>query len=149
VPSLKFSRLRLYSLLALKKSKEVTSENSFTPILADPRVALALSLALYLENQPDEAARWRDRAIATIENMSRDGRRAGKILGAPSPTPVADFDRLTIEPDMKAVILLLLAERHPAGRDDYVAAAKRFNVRRRPPYHLLRLAIDRAAPAAR
>jgi hypothetical protein len=101
-------------LLALKKASEVTSDASFKRVLADPRMALSLSLALYLENQTDEAARWRDQAIASLQNSYRDFRRAAQILGASGPTAVAEFDRMFIDPGMKALILALLSERHPA-----------------------------------
>jgi tetratricopeptide (TPR) repeat protein len=142
--SLRVSSLRAHSLLALERVNEVISEASFKRILADPRMALCLSLALYLEHQPGEAARWREHAIAGLKNAYRDLRRAAEILGAPGPTAVAEFDRLLIDPDLKALIFALLAERHPAMRAEYLAASKRFNVRRKPPFQLVRLAIDRA-----
>ena len=143
VPSLKSSALRVQSLLAQKKANEVTSEPTFEGVLTTPRVALSLCLAFSLQNQPDQAARWRDQAIASLVNGSRDIRRLAKILGAPGPTAVAEFDRLLAAADLKALVLAILAGRHPARRAEYLAAAARFNVRRRPPYQLVRLAIER------
>ena len=69
--------------------------------------------------------------------------RAALTLGLSGPTAVAEFDRLVIDSELKAVILAHLAERHPAMRAEYLAAAARFNVRRRPPYQLVRQVIDR------
>jgi hypothetical protein len=73
-------------------------------------------------------------------------RRAATILNKSSATPVPDLERVLIEPESKALILALLAERFPAQRAEYAAEAARFNIRRRPPYQLVRSAIDRARP---
>jgi tetratricopeptide (TPR) repeat protein len=149
VPSLKSGGLHLESLLAQKKAKEVTADPAFSRILADPRFALSVSLAFVMENQPAEASRWRDTAIANLANESRGMRRAAQILADAAPTPAAEFDRLYMDADWKAAALMLMAERHPAKRSEYVASAVRFNVRRRPPYHLLRQAIERALRAGK
>ncbi len=144
VASLKSGSLHLQSLLAMKKAKEVTADSGFSRILGDPRIAPCVSLALALENQPDEAARWRDTAIANMKTAARGMRRAAEILAQASPSSSAEFDRLYMDADLKAVVLLLMAERHPERRSEYVASAARFNVRRKPPYHLVRQAIERA-----
>ncbi len=142
VPSLKSGTLHAQSLLALQKSKDVIANASFSNALADPRLALAVSLALALENQPEEAARWRDQAIANLENAPRGVHRAARILAAEGPSPASEFDHLYMDADLKAVMLALMAQRHSARRSEYLASAARFNVRRRPPYHLVRQAID-------
>ena len=149
VPSLKSGALHLESLLALKKVKEVTADPAFSGILADPRFALSASLAFVMENQPDEASRWRDTAIANMANASRGMRRAAQILADAAPTPAAEFDRIQMDADWKAVVLLIQGERHPAKRSECLASAVRFNVRRRPPYHLIRQGIERASRAAK
>ena len=83
VPSLRFSRLRVYALLALLRAKDVTSEKAFSPILADPKMAVALSLGLELENQPAEAARWLDQAVANGERTSQKIRQLFANRSAP------------------------------------------------------------------
>ncbi len=147
VPALKSGALRVQSLLALKKSKDVTSDPSFAKVLEDPRMALAVSLGLYVENQPEEAARWRERAIRNMEPAPRDLQQATTILKSAKPVPAADLERVNVDPEFKALILALLAERFPAQRAEYVALAGRFNVRRRPPYYLVRNAIERKRPS--
>ena len=109
-------------------------------------MALSVSLALYVENQPEEAARWRERAIRDLESAPRDARLAATILKAAKPPAAADLERVSVDPEFKALLLALLAERFPAKRAQYIADAKRFNVRRRPPYHLVRSAIERTRP---
>ncbi len=149
VPSLRSGRLRVQSLLALRKAKDVTSDASFASVLEDPRTALALCLELYLEDQPQEAVLWRQRAARNMESAGRDIRRAGEVLESTSAPVTAELDRLLIEPALKATILLLLAERFPAKRPEYVARAATFNIRRNPPYLLLCNAIERAVSTGR
>ena len=81
--------------------------------------------------------------------MQRDIRRAGEILESSSGPVTTELDRLLIEPGVKATILLLLAERFPAKRPEYVARAAAFNIRRGPPYQLIRSAIERLASPGR
>ena len=51
------------------------------------------------------------------------------------------------EPGRQAIVCALLARRFPAMRKDYLAAAARYNVRRLPPYQLVKLAIEAPTPA--
>jgi hypothetical protein len=62
---------------------------------------------------------------------------------------VEKTSRLVIGPESQALICAVLAERFPARRAEYHAAAARYNVRRRPPYQLVARALERSAIAAR
>ena len=45
-------------------------------------------------------------------------RRAAELLGQAGSASAADFEPLYMDADLKAVVLLLLAERRPARRSD-------------------------------
>ena len=150
IPPLRFGRLNLYAVLGAKNSNDVLAEKSFTPVLDDPEAALRICLALFLDDQPNEAARWLDRACSVERGVPESLRRVHVLLRQPEPPPVATFDRLNVNVDAKALALAILAQRFPLSAREYLAAAARFNVRRRPPYWLIRRAIERGEkPASR
>ena len=101
-----------------------------------------MSLALSLQGKPDEAAKWRERAIGMLKASTPETRKVAEILSAAEPTPVADLEPIYLELGDKALVFAVLAERFPASRDEYHAAAARFNVRRKPPYQLVLRAIE-------
>ena len=55
---------------------------------------------------------------------------------------------MVIDPEDKALLLAVLGQRFPAKRAEYHAAAARFNVGRKPPYQLVRRAIEGATAAS-
>jgi tetratricopeptide (TPR) repeat protein len=141
-PGLGSSALRAQSLLALKRSGEVISDKSFESLLNDPWVELAVSLAVSLENQPKEAARWRERAIPKLNSSFEQNRKVAKVMSAAEPPSDRDVARIYVAPELKALVYAILAERFPATRADYLAAAARYDVRRNAPYQLVRRAIE-------
>src|SRR5262249_35901471 len=91
---LQASSLRVQALLALGRAKEVAANESFEKACEDPWVALAVGLGLALEGQPEEAARWRERACAKLESLGSRMRRPAEILRAAEPAPVDDATRV-------------------------------------------------------
>jgi tetratricopeptide (TPR) repeat protein len=142
------SSLRLHAMLAQKRAKEAADDASFGPLWDDPWNALAVSLGLELEGRKDEAARWRERAIVSLEKTGPEMRRAATVLRAAQPPGMDELSRILLGSDKQALICALLAERFPARQAELRAAAARFNVRRKPPYQLVRLAIERTTTAA-
>jgi hypothetical protein len=76
-------------------------------------------------------------------------RLAGKILNSSDPPVMTEIERLLVGTGNQALLCAVLAERFPARRAEYHAAAARYNVRRKPPYQLVVRAIKGTASAAR
>ena len=142
IPALAHSSLHVQTLLAMKKGKEVAANPSFEKNWENPLISLALSLELSLEGQPEESARWRERAIKKLESATPLIRPAAKFLASSEPPALTDLSRLQIEADDKALLCAALADRFPAKRAEYQAAASRYNILRQPPYHLVSRAIQ-------
>jgi len=142
IPALANSSLHVQTLLAMQKGKEVAADPSFEKNWEKPLISLALSLELSLEGQPEESARWRERAIKKFETATPLIRPVAKFLASSEPPALADLSRLQIEVDDKALLCAALADRFPAKRAEYQAAASRYNILRQPPYHLVSRAIQ-------
>ena len=142
------SSLRAQALLALGRAEEAAADGLFVKVWEDPWSALAVSLGLSLAGRSEEAARWRERACGRLEALTTETREVAKALGAAAPVPVEDLDRVIVDPEDKALTLAVLGERFPARRAEYRAAAGRFHVRRKPPYHLVQRAIGGPAAGA-
>jgi tetratricopeptide (TPR) repeat protein len=142
VEALAPSSLHAQALLALGKVDAALTEPSFAKVWEEPFNALAMSLALRLAGMDDQAARWRDRACAMLDTLTSDTRHAAAVLRAKSPVPLQDLDHVLLDPQAKALLLAVLAEQFPANRASYQALARRFNIRREPPYHLVERAIE-------
>ena len=108
----------------------------------EPFNAMALSLAWELDGQESEADKWRERAAKALDSQGADERRLAKILRATEPPSLDVIPRLAYGAGRQALICALLAERFPAKRADFLAAAAKYNVRRVPPYQLVKLAIE-------
>lgn len=141
---LKVSTFRAQILMALGKVQEVVGDPTLSTTLQGPWLELAVALALKLDGKDADSDNWRERACKSLEPLGRDYRRAAEILRADTPTPLAENDRVFLEPGEKALLLALLGTRFPDRRAEYFAAADRFNVRRIPPYQLIRRALDGA-----
>jgi tetratricopeptide (TPR) repeat protein len=148
LPGFQSGPLRVHALLAQGKAGQVAADATFARAWDDPYCLLAESLGLDLAGEPEEAARWRERACRELETLTADTRRVAKALEAPGPVPLDVLDRVYVGPEQRALIFAVLAARFPAKRAEYLAAAARFNVRRKPSYALVRRAIEGAGPAA-
>jgi hypothetical protein len=72
--------------------------------------------------------------------------KAAKLLSAPEPPSITRVRQVYMPPANKAVILAALADQFPAKREMYLAEAARFNVCRKPSYHLIRRATETKPP---
>jgi hypothetical protein len=141
-PMIRNSALRLHSLLALQRTKEVADDAGFEKLFDDPFNAIALSLAWELAGQKAEADRWRERAAKALDSQGADERRLATILRATQPPPPDVIQRLIYGAGRQAMVCALLAERFPAKRAEFLATAAKYNVRRIPPYQLVKVAIE-------
>ena len=147
--SLPIPGLRLHAVLAQKRAKEATLDPEFSALWEDPWQLLAVSVGLALEGQKDEAIQWREKAILKLEALGTEMRLAAKILKSPEPPGMTEIARVLVGSGNQALLCASLAQRFPAKRAEYQAAAARYNVRRTHPYQLVLRAIESTATAAR
>ena len=112
----------------------------------DPWVAAALALGLMLEHKDAEARATLDRVTALLDARADEDRQVTDFLRASDPPALDAIRRAYATPPEKAVLLAILAARFPAHAAEYRAEAARFNVRRFPPYLLVRQAVEPTAP---
>jgi tetratricopeptide (TPR) repeat protein len=141
-PAIRNSNWRLHCLLALKRTKEAAGDAALRKLLDEPFDALALSLACSLEGQESESAGWRERAAGGLEKMGPDERRLSKVLRSISPPTPDEIPRLAFGSARQALICAWLAERFPEKQARFLALAAKYNLRRMPPYQLVRVAIE-------
>lgn len=141
-PTLRDSPWRLHSLLALKRSGEAVDDPALRKLFDEPAEILAVSLSWSLEGEEKEAAEWLKRGISRLEHMGPDSRRLAAMLGSTAPPNPDEMRNIVLGPRRQALACALLAERFPSKRSEYLAAAARYNVRRAPPYLLVRQAIE-------
>jgi hypothetical protein len=146
--SLRSSVYRLHSLLLLGPAKEVVEDPAFEKLRANPWVALSVCLGFSLEGQKKEAAEWLERGCEKLEASLKDFRRVARLLRAAESPVVDDFSRISVDSGDRALIFAVLAERFPAKKAEYHAAAARFNVGRKYPYQLVQRALGNMKPAS-
>jgi tetratricopeptide (TPR) repeat protein len=144
-PAIRPSVLHVQALLALGRVKEAADDGSFAKVWEDPWSTLSVSLGFALDGRTDDAALWRERACQKLETMSKDTRRAAKVLRADKPVPLDELERIYLDAEDRALLLAVLAERFPAKRAEYRAAATLFNIQRIFPSLLVRRAIETKA----
>jgi tetratricopeptide (TPR) repeat protein len=99
---------------------------------------LSVSVALSQAGDHAAAAEWRQKAITALEAGSEDWVHAASVLAQTARPSAADLDGIILPPGGKAVFLAALAQRHPDAAGELNAAARRFNVEPRFPYHLVK-----------
>jgi hypothetical protein len=138
----------LHALVALGRMEEATDDSVFGSLWGDPLNLLAVSVGFRLEGKPEDSARWRAKAVSVFNKVggATDVAKAAKFLGAPEPPSIEEVRQVYFPPASKAVILAALADQFPARREVYLAEAARFNISRKPSYHLIRRAIEERTP---
>lgn len=137
-PALQQTPTRAQALLALGKARQAADDPGFAKVWDDPWNALALSVAFSLDGQAADAARWRDRA------REKSGQpRLAEMLDAATAPSLESLSSLHLRTSDKALLLAALAARFPAKQDEYLRLAATLNVRRSPPYLLVRRAVER------
>jgi hypothetical protein len=135
--------IRAEALLALGKVRQAADDPGLAKVWDDPWNALALSVAFSLAGQADDAARWREQT----RKKSRQPRLA-KILDTAKAPALESIASLHLHTSHKAIVLAALAARFPASREQYNKLAATLNVRRSPPYLLVRRAVEHKAGKA-
>jgi tetratricopeptide (TPR) repeat protein len=112
-----------------------------------PFQLLSVALAWGLAGNAAEAQTWQDRALRALDEGDDDYARAAALLRRATDVPPTDLDGVVITISSKAVLLAFLAQQHPNQRAALAAAARRLNVERTFPYHLIQRATASAAAA--
>ena len=98
-----------------------------------------------------EADRWRKTAIESLGSGSRLDALAAELLRKGGRVDVGEVDQLRLEPRMKAIVLVALADAGPDQRKELLDRAEKLNALRGFPYQFLERTIERMrseAPAA-
>jgi Flp pilus assembly protein TadD len=98
---------------------------------------LLLSFAWSDKQDQDRAAAARERAVTALAGGNRAERQAAEQLQQGAALPAGTAERLTLEPEVKAVVLIALAQACPEQKADLLAMAGKLNYRREFPYHFL------------
>jgi hypothetical protein len=146
LPPMQVAPWHLHALLALKRTKDAAEGASFRKLLDEPRFALAVCLGWELEGKSEEAARWRERAIKALDAEGRDSRRIATMLRSTQPPATDEVARFAFSSARQPLVYALLASKFPARRGEYLRAAAKYNVRRAPPYQLVKQAIEAGTP---
>ena len=101
---------------------------------------LSLAIAWGLAGNDAEAARCRAWAAKEYATGTADQQRAAAALTKTEPPSQEELDQITLQALPKALLLAALAQAHPSRRTEFAAAARRLNVNRDFPYHLLQRA---------
>ena len=141
-PSIATSHFRLHALLAQGRPQEAVKDPALQQSLEEPWNALAVSVAFGLASNQAEGAAWREKACTALDKLDADSRHAAAFLRAEKPLKNSQFDDLVLEPSFKALLAVAMAQRFPEQKAEFVAIARRLNVRRMPPYQLVRKATE-------
>lgn len=98
---------------------------------------LALSVAWRRAGDTQKADALLQRAIKEFEAGDRDMREAAALLRSKEPPSREAFDALKALPKSKALLATALALQHPARAADFAVTARKLNVDRSYPYHLV------------
>jgi tetratricopeptide (TPR) repeat protein len=98
---------------------------------------LLLSLAWSDKQDPDRAAAARERAVTALAGGNRAERQAAERLQQGPALVAGSAERLTLEPELKVVVLIALAQACPDQKAGLLALARKLNYRREFPYHFL------------
>jgi hypothetical protein len=98
---------------------------------------LLLSLAWGDRQDHERAAAARERAVAALAGGSRAERQAAERLQQGPALAAGTAEKLTLEPALKAVVLIALAQACPDQKTSLLALAGKLNYRRDFPYCFL------------
>ena len=110
--------------------------------ITDPYHFLAVTVALRLANQPEEAEKWQAVAIALLKTKDSDASRVADVLSKQTPPTAEELDELAVTPKLKAIIVTVLAQKFPALQSDLEARASTLNTELDYPHYLIARAIS-------
>jgi tetratricopeptide (TPR) repeat protein len=125
---------------AMVEQGKLNEALSVSPIDApesrNPFHFIALSIALKAASDEEKAAACMKRAIDLL-GFRPDYARMAEFLKQPGPVRLMDVLDVPLTPKFKAIVMVALAQKYPLLGKDFLAAARRLNVDRSYPYHML------------
>lgn len=140
--SLDSPALRVQALLVMGRPQDAMKDAALEKVLQNPLEALSVSLAFSLSGSAAEAAKWQERACAALDGLDSDSKRAAARLRSAAPPSRDQLDEIVLHPRIKALLLAVLATRFPQKKAELATMARRLNVSRSPPYHLVKRATE-------
>jgi hypothetical protein len=101
-------------------------------------MVLAVSLAWSAAHDESQAEVWRQKAAKLLAASSPDEVRAAALLDKNAAVTKEATDTVVLDSKPKAILLAALGAAHPDHHDELFAAARKLNVARDFPYHLVR-----------
>jgi tetratricopeptide (TPR) repeat protein len=149
LPQQATSYIRLEAALATGRVEDIPPGSGLESAPQEEWTALELALAYQLAGNEMGFAEWTDKVCAKLDEGAADSRRAAALLRS-TDAPTRDaLDNVTLDARNKAVLAAVLADKFPDQRDELTALARRLNITRLPPYHLVARAVDQPQPDAR
>src|SRR5205823_2896677 len=97
-PLLQHSTLHTDALLAGGDCQAAAHDPGLAKVWEDPWHALALSVALALDGQGDDAATWRTKGLEKLQARTPEWKLAAKFLNAEVPPSIDALSRLFMMP---------------------------------------------------
>jgi Arc/MetJ family transcription regulator len=110
----------------------------------EPFHLLTIALAYADAGNEAEAVIWRGRALKALEDGETDYAQAATLLRREAPPTQAELDDLVLPAKLKAIVLAALGQKRSNMGAALRAAARRFNVERDYPYHLIQRVTNEA-----
>ena len=122
-----------------KVAEAVASKVADSGEADDERGFLSLCVALAWAEQRNsaEATAWRERAASAMAAGDSDSALAAQLLRRTAAPTLAELDAVLLQSAFKALLLANLAHMHPAHYQDFATIARRLNVPRAFPHHLV------------
>jgi len=126
---------------ALLESGKLPEAEALYPLnskdLTDPFHFLAFSIAWSQAGDSVKGVLCRDKCVWLLRQGTLREQALASLLERARPVTRADVSEITLDSAHKAIVLTALGQRFPEQRAEMFAAARRLNVRRVYPYHLL------------
>ena len=137
------SELAAFRFQALIELGRVTNALKFLPRQPDddvekPLLDLAISLAFRRAGDAAQADHWAEQARLLLADGNEDEAAAAGLLARnPATLTMTDLKNFVLPPQLKAAVLAHLAQQNSPARAELAALARRLNVERTFPYHVI------------
>jgi tetratricopeptide (TPR) repeat protein len=136
----------LHALLATSRVKEVLADARYSPLLNDELNMLSVAIALYATGDHDGAIQWRDKACAIYEKGRTEERRMAALLQGKEVPNSEAVNQVLSHPQILSVFHAALACFDPERKAEHIERARKLDVSRLPPHHLVEMITQKVAP---
>jgi tetratricopeptide (TPR) repeat protein len=126
-----------YALMEQGKLAEAVKLHPLDEPEVDALHLMTVSLAWQHAGDLAEASRWRARAVEILKSGGHDDQATAEVLESKVPPQLETVKELVMPASGKAILLAVLGTLHPNAKAEYFTLARRLNVTRTYPYHLV------------